>query len=152
MVAGFLVTVRMPERLGAFRWGPRPMLAGISSPDRHFRVPHSRMLISWRCGRPVLPPTSGMCVVPHSGTVSDRAIQAKDDVLLNNLASGRPSPGHRGTTGPNPGKGVGGRVNPSPKGRREGYRNHLPFQTTQPPGAGGINGTIILFLLLLIHI
>ena len=32
----------------------------------------------------------------------------------------------RGTAGQDAGKGVGGRVNPSPKGRREGYRNHLP--------------------------
>ena len=32
----------------------------------------------------------------------------------------------RGGAGQDAGKGVGGRVNPSPKGRREGYRNHLP--------------------------
>ena len=32
----------------------------------------------------------------------------------------------RGTAGQDAGKGVGGRVNLSPKGRREGYRNHLP--------------------------
>ena len=32
----------------------------------------------------------------------------------------------RGGAGQDAGKEVGGRVNPSPKGRREGYRNHLP--------------------------
>ena len=31
------------------------------------------------------------------------------------------------TTRPGSGKGVGGRVNPSPKGRKEGYRNSLAF-------------------------
>ena len=30
-----------------------------------------------------------------------------------------------GTSRPGSGKGVGGRVNPSPEGRREGYRNSL---------------------------
>ena len=34
-------------------------------------------------------------------------------------------------------KGVGGRVNLFPR-RKEGYRKRSAFQTTQPPGAGGI--------------
>ena len=32
----------------------------------------------------------------------------------------------RDPAGQDAGKGVGGRVNPSPKGRREGYRNNQP--------------------------